>query len=76
MGAIGLAYSLKKDAVNASRYLEKLIVQAKEPFGFTEDSYLFMMHAVNGDRDKAFEWVAQAIAKKSSLLLHTYTCIL
>jgi AraC-like DNA-binding protein len=72
-GAIGLAYSLKKDVVNASRYLEKLTRQAKEPFGFTEDSYLFMMHAVNGDREKAFEWVAQAIAKKSSLLLLRYT---
>ena len=73
MGAIGLAYSLKKDTVNASRYLEKLSARAKEPFGFTEDSYLFMMHAVNGDRDKAFEWVAQAIAKKSFLLLLRYT---
>ena len=32
-----------------------------------------MMHAVNGEKDKAFEWVAQAIAKKSSLLLLRYT---
>ena len=72
-GSIGLAYSLKKDAVNASRYLEKLSAQAKEPNGYTADSYLFMMHAVNGDRDKAFEWVAQAIEKKSSLLLLRYT---
>lgn len=72
-GAIGLAYSLKKDTVNASKYLEILSAQAKEAFGFTEDSYLFLMSAVNGDKDKAFEWVVQAIEKKSSLLLLRYT---
>ena len=37
------------------------------------DSYLFMMHAVNGDMDNTFEWVARAIEKKSSLLLLRYT---
>ncbi len=72
-GAIGLAYSLKKDRANTSRYLEKLTSQAKEANGYTADSYLFMMHAVNGDRDEAFEWVAQAITKKTSLLLLRYT---
>ena len=72
-GAIGLAYSFKKDLANASRYLEKLRAKAKEAFGFTEDSFLFMMHAVNGDNNKAFEWVVQAIEKKSSLLLLRYT---
>lgn len=72
-GSIGLAYSLKKDAVNASRYLEKLSAQAKEPNGYTADSYLFMMAAVNGNEDKAFEWVEQAIENSSSLLLLRYT---
>jgi len=72
-GSIGLAYSLKKDVVNASRYLEKLSAQAKEPNGFTADSYLFMMAAVNGNKDKAFEWVEQAIENNSSLLLLRYT---
>jgi len=72
-GAIGLAYSLKKDRANTSRYLEKLTSQAKEPNGYTADSYLFMMSAVRGEKDKAFEWVAQAIEKKSSLLLLRYT---
>ncbi len=72
-GAIGLAYALKKDTVNANRYLDILRAQAKEVYGFTEDSYLFMMHAVSGDSDKAFEWVVKAIEKKSSLLLLRYT---
>ncbi|MEH6537587.1 MAG: adenylate/guanylate cyclase domain-containing protein [Psychroserpens sp.] len=71
-GAIGLAYALKKDTVNASIYLEKLIAQSKEENGFTADSYLFMMYAVNGDHDKAFNWVAQAIENNSSLLLLRY----
>ena len=72
-GAIGLAYSLKKDTANASRYLEKLSAQAKEVNGYTADSYLFMMRAVSGDKDKAFEWVVQAIENNSSLLLLRYT---
>ncbi len=72
-GAIGLAYSLKKDTTNASRYLEKLSVQAKEANGYTADSYLFMMAAVSGDKDKAFAWVVQAIENNSSLLLLRYT---
>lgn len=72
-GAIALAYSFKKDAGNAFRYLEKLKAQANEVNGFTADSYLFLMYAVSGATDKAFEWVAQAIEKHSSLLFLRYT---
>ena len=68
-GAIGLAYALKKDDENTAKYLEQLVEQAKGPNGFTADSYLFMMYAVMGENDMAFEWVAQAIKNKSSLLL-------
>jgi len=72
-GTMALAYSLKKDNVNASRYLEKLHNQANGPNGFTADSYLFLVYAVSGEVDKAFEWVARAIENKSSLLLLKYT---
>ncbi len=72
-GALGLAYSLKKDVANASIYLEKLSTQAKEANGYTADSYLFMMAAVSGEKDKAFKWVVQAIDNNSSLLLLRYT---
>jgi len=72
-GAIALAYSLKKDTVNAAEYLEKLCAQAKEANGFTADSYLFLFYAVSGEIDKAFEWVSQAIEKRSSLLMLRYT---
>ncbi|MFT4757056.1 MAG: adenylate cyclase [Vicingaceae bacterium] len=71
-GIVGLAYALKKDTVNASIYLEKLIAQSKEENGFAADSYLFMMYAVNGDLDKAFEWVAQAIENNSFFLFLRY----
>lgn len=72
-GTMALAYSLKKDTANASRYLEKLHNQANGPNGFTADSYLFLVYAVSGEADKAFEWVARAIENKSSLLLLRYT---
>jgi TolB-like protein/AraC-like DNA-binding protein/Tfp pilus assembly protein PilF len=72
-GIMTLAYSLKKDMTNASLYLEKLKVQSKEVNGFTADSYLFLMYAVSRAKDKAFEWVAQAIENRSSLLLLRYT---
>lgn len=72
-GAIALAYSLKKDTANATKYREELIAQTKEVNGFTADSYLFLLYVVSGETDKAFEWVAQAIEKKSSLLLLRYT---
>jgi len=67
-GIVGLAYALKKDVVNASIYLEKLIAQSKEVDGFAADSYLFMMYVVMEDLDKAFEWVAQGIENNSFML--------
>ncbi|MBK8555809.1 MAG: tetratricopeptide repeat protein [Lewinellaceae bacterium] len=73
IGVVALAYSFKQDAANAKRYLEKLRAQAKEVNGFTADSYLFLLYAASGDTDKAFEWVAQALEKRSSLLLLRYT---
>jgi len=71
-GIVGLAYALKKDAINTSIYLEKLIAQSKEVDGFAADSYLFMMYVVVGDLDKAFEWVTQAIENNSFLLFLRY----
>lgn len=68
-GAIGLAYALKKDTQNTAKYLDRLLEQANAPNGFTADSYLFMMYVVTGKKNKAFEWIAQAIKNKSSLLL-------
>jgi len=71
-GIIALAHTLKKDTVNTSLYLEKLVEQSKEMDGFAADSYLFMMYVVMGDLDKAFEWVEQAIENNSFLLFLRY----
>ncbi len=68
-GTIGLAYALSNQEDGATHYLNKLIEQSKNPQGFTEDSYLFLMYIAMGSYDLAFEWVEQAIDKKSSLLL-------
>ena len=67
-GAISLAYAFKKDEVNTAKYLKKLLKQAKEPDGFQADSYLFLLYAVMGEIDKAFEWVSEAIKNRSTLL--------
>ncbi|MBZ0243830.1 MAG: helix-turn-helix domain-containing protein, partial [Bacteroidales bacterium] len=71
--AKALAYALKKDVENAAIYSEKLNAQARAANGFTADSYLFLLHAVNGETNEAFAWVEQAIEKRSSLLLLRYT---
>ncbi len=68
-GAIGLAYAFKKDLANTIKYLELLKEQANGPNGFTADSYLFMMYAVSGKSDEAFDWIEKAVKNKSSLLL-------
>ncbi len=72
IGAIALAYALKKDQENAQKYMEMLREDAKSPDGFTSDSYLFMMYAVTGEIDKAFEWVESGIRNKSTLLMLRY----
>ena len=69
VGLTGVAYAVKKDQVQTSKYLAKLVEDAKNPEGFRAHSFLLLMYAVTGDRDKAFEWMAQAIKDKSPLLL-------
>lgn len=69
MGAIALAYALKKDEENTKKYLSMLLEQAKKPDGFAFDSYVFMMYAVTGEIDQAFEWVEDGIKNKASLLM-------
>ncbi|MFY0624767.1 MAG: helix-turn-helix domain-containing protein [Reichenbachiella sp.] len=68
-GALTLAYTFKKDDFNKKNCFKQLEDQAKAPDGFTADSFLFLVYAVSGEIDKAFEWISQAISNKSSLLL-------
>jgi len=72
-GSLALAYELKKDTANASKYLEILTEQANGTNGHREDSFLFMLRAVRGEKDRAFAWVVNAIENKASLLLLRYT---
>jgi len=71
-GAIALAYALNKDEQKTKAYFDLLKAQAKSPNGFTADSYLFLMYAVTGQHDLAFEWVENALKNNSSLLLLRY----
>jgi TolB-like protein/AraC-like DNA-binding protein/Tfp pilus assembly protein PilF len=71
-GLTALAYALKNDVEHTAIYLNQLLEQAIGPDGFAADSFLFMMYAVMGETDKAFEWVTEAIKNKSSLLPMRY----
>ena len=71
-GSIALAHAFKKDAENIEKYKKILLERSKTPDGFTYDSYVFMMHAVCGEIDQAFEWVENGIKNKSSLLMLRY----
>lgn len=72
IGAIGLAYALKQDKKNTEACLEILQEHAKSPDGFASDSFVFMIHAVLGNKEKAFDWIRSGIESKSSLLLLRY----
>lgn len=72
VGAVGLAYAMKKDQKNTDKYLGILEERAKAPDGFTYDSFVFLMHATLGDLEKTFEWIRSGIETKSSLLLLRY----
>ncbi len=69
LGFITLAYAMKKDEVNTSKYFKLLLERSKTPEGFSADSYLILFYAVQGLREEAFDWINNAIQRKSSLLL-------
>ncbi len=72
LGLSGMAYAIKMDSKNAATSLAQLLEEAKGPDGFNAESYLFLLYAVMGDIDHAFECVRRGIEKKSSLLLFRY----
>jgi TolB-like protein/AraC-like DNA-binding protein/cytochrome c-type biogenesis protein CcmH/NrfG len=68
-GSIALAYAFKKDRENTEKYTHILREMANSTDGFTADSYLFMLYAVTGEKEKAFGWIEDGIKNKSTLLL-------
>jgi len=72
LGSMALAYALMGNVVESNASLSALEQKAREPNGFTEDAYCFMMYAVQGELDKAFGWVDKAIEQKSALAMLRY----
>jgi tetratricopeptide (TPR) repeat protein len=72
LGLTALAYALKKDSSNTSKYLVQLLEDAKGPGGFTAHSFLILVYAIMGENDKAFEWINRSVENKSSLLLFNF----
>ena len=72
IGLTALAYAIKRDPGNTARLLDQLLDQSRAPDGFRAYTYLLLMYGVTGDNDKAFEWIEQAMEKKSSLLLFNF----
>ncbi|MBX2841405.1 MAG: helix-turn-helix domain-containing protein [Flammeovirgaceae bacterium] len=68
LGITALAYAFKKDTTNTKKYLDILLQKAAKPEGFREQSFLFLMYAVTGDFDKAFDWIKEALENKASFL--------
>jgi TolB-like protein/class 3 adenylate cyclase/AraC-like DNA-binding protein/Tfp pilus assembly protein PilF len=72
LGLTGLAYAMKKDHIQTSKYLTQLLEQAQTPEGFRAHTFLLLMYGVTGDCDKAFDWISQAVENKSPLLLFNF----
>jgi adenylate cyclase len=72
LGLTGMAYAVKKDQIQTSKYLADLTELAKTPEGFRAHTFLLLMYAVTGESGKAFEWISQAIEHKSPLLLFNF----
>lgn len=65
LGLAALTATLQKDTDAASRYLVQLLKNAQQPNGFREYSYLFLVYALGGENDKAFDWLSDAEEKRS-----------
>jgi TolB-like protein/AraC-like DNA-binding protein len=72
VGSLALAYAHLNNLDKRDECLELIREHAKSTDGFTADSFLFMMYAVTGEIDKAFDWVENGIKNKSTLLMLRY----
>ena len=72
LGFTTIAYAVKKDPKNMARCLQALLEFVKGPDGYRAHAYLFFTYAVGGEIDKAFEWIRESIATKSSFLLFNF----
>jgi AraC-like DNA-binding protein len=69
LGALCLAFILKKEKVTADRYFSQLQQKAQNATAFQAHSYLYLAYANMEKSDQAFEWLENALKMKSSVLL-------
>lgn len=69
LGSIALAHAYKNDAKNTELHFQKLLERAQQPGGFAADSYLYLMYAVMGKTDEAFNWVESKIKNPTPNLM-------
>lgn len=72
LGFTAMAYAIKNDYKRTEDSIAQLLEQAKGPEGFRAHSFLFLIYAIIGEKDKAFEWVSQSLESKSSLVLFNF----
>src|SRR4029077_17473084 len=57
LGLTGVAYAVKKDSTNTSKYITQLLEHGKGADGFRAVTFLLLIYAVTGENDKAFEMI-------------------
>lgn len=72
LGYKAMAYDVKKDGKLTEDYLTELLEMANGPEGFRAHSFLFLVYAIMGESDKAFDWVTESLQSKATLLLFNY----
>ena len=68
-GIRGIAFALKGERNEALKSIKALDELTATPSGFRLSSYLLFVYAALGEKDKAFEWIENAVKNKSPLLL-------
>jgi eukaryotic-like serine/threonine-protein kinase len=66
--ALAHALASNGDVAEARELLDELLVEARQ--GYVSAYDIALVHAGLGDNDRAFEWIAKAIAERSSFVVH------
>ena len=72
LGFTAMAYAIKNNRKDTEKYTTKLLELSSGPEGFRAHSFLFLVYAIMGEKEKAFEWVRQSLESKSSLVLFNF----
>ena len=73
LGLRCLVAILQNEKDRIKDYLEQLKESAKDPQGFQAHSYLFIAYVNLNEFEKAFDWLAQSLKKKSSIFLLSFS---